>query len=186
MIGSRVWVCRVGSGGIQLVTRRWPVAAAKQAGEQMVVWCTTRAAEYVQPPFLLLLLLHSHNWLQTNPGQLATSQASIGKQENISLGAAQSNHVPPPSPPVASPLWASEGKRPPLQSARCCYCSAALPQLSTACCCCSGCRTAAALAGLGRTIRPPFGADNSNRGQQTRPGKPGSSLCIEQLLLWER
>ena len=126
VIGSGVWVWRVGSGGIQLVTRRWPVAAAKQAGEQMVVWCTTRAAEYVQPPpllLLLLLLLLSHNWLQTNPGQLATSQARIGKQENISLGAAQSNHVPPPSPPVASPLWASEGKRPPLQSARCCCCS---------------------------------------------------------------
>ena len=46
------------SGGIQLVTRRCP--AAKQAGEQMVVWCTTGAPEYV--PLLLLL---SHNWLWT-------------------------------------------------------------------------------------------------------------------------
>ena len=60
------------------------------------------------------------SWLPLKPGLGSAREHFTGRSRS------EQNHVPPPSRPAASPLWASEGKRPPLQSARCCCC-----------CCCS-------------------------------------------------
>ena len=119
VIGSGVWVWRVESGGVQLVTRRWPVAAAKQAGEQMVV-CVQHEQ---RSTFNLLLSSSPSSSSSPTTGSRLTLSSWLplkpGLHENISLEAAE-NHVPPALAPVAGPLWASGFKRPPLQSARCC------------------------------------------------------------------
>ena len=155
----------------------------------MVVWCTTQAAEeYVSLLLLLLflllpLLLLCHNWLRTNPGQLATSQARIGKQE-------RTFHWEKQVRAKSRPSSLSAGREPTVGFARQTATStvgallllllshsSSPPPVAAA-----AAAAAAALAGLGRTIRAAFGADNSNRGQQTRPGKPGlSSLSLSAL-----